>query len=51
MVLLILGILKSGTNELIYNTDKEVENNLMVARRKAGGGINWNIGIDVYTPT
>ena len=49
--MLILGLWKSGTNELIYNTDKEAENNLMVARGKAGGGINWNIGTDVYTPT
>ena len=31
------------------NTVTDVENNLMVTSRETRGGINWEIGIDVYT--
>jgi len=32
------------------NRVTDVENKLMVTRRgKEGGGINWGIGIDIYT--
>ena len=37
---LICGILKNGTNELIYKTEPvtDVENELMVTKRKRWGG-------------
>ena len=31
------------------NRVTDVKNKLMVTRREKGGGINWKIGIDVYT--
>ena len=31
------------------NRVTDVENKLMVTRGKGGGGINWEIGIDIYT--
>ena len=46
--------LKNGTNELIYKTEivTNVET-VMVTRGESGGevggGINWEIGIDIYT--
>ena len=47
---LIHGILKNGTNEFIYKTNRliDVENKLMVTKDKAGG-INWECGINRYT--
>ena len=39
---------KNGTNELIYKTEirvTDVKNKLMIT----GGGINWEIGLDIYT--
>ena len=49
MILLICGILKNGTNEPIYETVTDVENNLMVTRGRKERGINWEPGIDIYT--
>ena len=43
---------KNDTNELIYRTEIEsdVENKLTVTKgEKKGGGINWEMGIDIYT--
>ena len=50
MISLIHGILKNGTNEFIYKTNRliDVENKLMVTKDKAGG-INWECGINRYT--
>ena len=42
---------KNGTNELIYKTEIESQmqkTNLWSPRGK-GGGINWEIGTDIYT--
>ena len=40
-----------GTSELIYKTEvvTDIESKLMVTRGWRGRGINWEIGIDVYT--
>ena len=49
MILLICGILKNGTNELIYKIEiksQMLKTNLQLPREK---GINWEIGIDAYT--
>ena len=51
IILLIYGIQKSGTNELIYKTEIESQiqkTNLWLPGCKGGGGINWEIGIDIY---
>ena len=33
------------------NTVTDVENKFMITKgERAGGGINWEIGIDIYTP-
>ena len=32
------------------NGDKDVENNHMNTKAGRGGGMNWEIGIDIYTP-
>ena len=42
--------LKKYTNELIYKIEivTNVENKLMVTKRRSGGGINWENGIDIY---
>ena len=42
-----------GTNELIYKTeiDSKIENKLMVTKgERGGGGIQWEYGINRYTP-
>ena len=53
MILLICGILKKGTNELIYKTNRVtyVENKLMVTGGKqgTGEGIRWMTGIEINT--
>ena len=52
MISLICGILKNGTNELIYKTELESpmqKTNLWLPGDKAGGGINWETGTDIYT--
>lgn len=38
-------------NELICKAETvtDVENNLTVTRKERGRGINWMIGIDIYT--
>ena len=44
--------LKYGTNELIYETNRtmDIENRLVVAKGEgAGGGMEWEFGIDMYT--
>ena len=44
---------KMVQNEHIYKTNAvtEAENNLMVTRERRGGGINWEIQIDIYIYT
>ena len=39
------------TNEIIYKTEVEshVENKVLFIRERAGGGTNWEIGVDIYT--
>ena len=38
--------LKYDTDELIYETDSDIENKLMVTKGEGdGGGINWEFGI------
>ena len=52
MISLIHGILKNGTNELIYKTEIESQiqkTNLWLPGGEGGGEINWEIGIDIYT--
>ena len=52
MISLICGILKNDINELIYKREIELQmqqTNLWLPGGKAGGGINWEIGIDIYT--
>ena len=54
MTSLICGILKNGTNELIYKTEIESQmqkTNLWLPRGESrdGGEINWETGIDKYT--
>ena len=44
--------LKKGTNELIYKPEIELQmqkTNLWLPEGKVGEGINWEIGIDIYT--
>ena len=51
MISFICGIQKKGTNELIYKTEIELQmqkTNLWLSGVR-GGGINWEIGIDIYT--
>ena len=51
MILLICGILKKGKNELIYETEIELQmqkTNLWLQGVR-GGRINWKIGTDIYT--
>ena len=33
----------------VRNRVTDIANNLMATGGKAGGGINWEIGIDIYT--
>ena len=43
---------QKGTNELIYKTEIELQmkkTNLRLPKGKEGGGINWEIGIDICT--
>ena len=47
MLLLMCGISKNGTNELIYKTER-VKNKPTVTRGERRGGINWEIGTDIY---
>ena len=52
MISLICGILKNDTNELIYKTEIELQmqkTNLWLPGGRVGGGINREIGIDIYT--
>ena len=42
--------LKYDTNELIYKTETDLENKVMVTKGEKGReGINWEIGTDIYT--
>ena len=52
----ICGIQKNGTDELVCKAEMEtrVENKLMDTKGESGGGgrgggMNWEIGIDIYT--
>ena len=50
MIALICGILKKGTNKLVYRSrTADVENKLMVYQGIRVGGINWKIETDIYT--
>ena len=52
MISLICGIGKN-TNELIYKTEVESQiqkTYLRLPGGKRGGGINWEVEIDIYTP-
>ena len=50
MISLLSGILKKGTYEHIYQTERvtDIKNKLMVMGVR-GEGINWETGIDIYT--
>jgi len=43
----------NGTNELIYETKRESQmqktNLWLPAGKRRGGGVNWEMGIDMYT--
>ena len=44
---------KKGTNELIYKTEMELQRcrkQIYGYQELRGGGINWEIGIDIHTP-
>ena len=50
MIVLICRIFKKGTDKLIYKTELVlwiIENKLMVTWGERGGGINWEIEIDI----
>ena len=51
MILLIYGILKKGTNELIYKTEIELQSRKQTYGYQGAraGGISWDTGIDIYT--
>ena len=42
---------KIGIDNLIYKAEREtdVENKCMDIKGEGGGGMNWEIGIDIYT--
>ena len=49
---LYVEFLKKGYNELIHKTEEEPwiqKTNLWLLGNKGGGGINWEIGIDINT--
>ena len=51
-LLLIWGILKKDSNELMYRTEKDSQTLKIVWLPKGtggGGGINWGYGIDICT--
>ena len=51
MISLTCGILKNGTNELIYKTEIDSQmqkTNLWLPGVKGGRGINWEVGIYIY---
>ena len=43
---------KNGTNEPIYKTEIEsqIQKTNLCLPRERGGGINWETGVDIYTP-
>ena len=50
VILLICGILKNGTSELIYKIElTDVANKLLVTKEERGGGISWEVETDMYT--
>ena len=52
IISLICGIQKNGTYKLICKAETEsqtLENNLMVTKGRRRDGMNWEIGIDIYT--
>ena len=52
IILLICVIQKNGTNELICKAETESQMqkiNLWIPREEGRGGMNWEIGIDIYT--
>ena len=42
---------KNSISDLIFKAEREtdIENNHMIPRGKEGDGMNWEIGIDIYT--
>ena len=48
MILLISGILKDGTNKLIWNKLTDGEKELMMTREEVGEEIDWGFGTDVH---
>ena len=51
IILLICGIQKNGTDELICTAKIESQMqkiNLQLPRGERGGGMNWEIGINIY---
>ena len=43
--------LKQGTNELIYKTDSQTENRLVIAKKEVGGcGRDWEFGVSKCKP-
>ena len=48
------NFLKNGTNELVYKTEIESwiqQTNLqLLPVGKGWEGVNWEIGVDIYTP-
>ena len=51
MTSLICGVLqKKGTFELIYKTEIgfQMQETNMIPRGWGGGGVNWEMGIDIY---
>ena len=51
IISLICGIQKNGTDEQLQsrNRDTDVENKLMYTKGGRGSGMNWEIGIYIYT--
>ena len=44
---------KKDTNEIIYGTEIDPQTeitNLWLPKGEGGGGINWEVGINIYTP-
>ena len=51
MIQLYMWSLKNGTNDLICKTEIELQmlKAILQLQEEKGGGISWQIGIDIYT--